>query len=114
MGCDGFQSAVEEEKCGTLGEGGTVWELAAASLHNDVLLHLRRMSRASVSLHLILTMIRSWEALRAPEVAKWQQKYRVGWDATDGRIGGAERIVWETLLEMENQLPGSRKTTKEL
>ena len=26
--------------------------------------------------------------MRAPEVAKWQQKYRVDWDATDGRNGG--------------------------
>ena len=36
-------------------------------------------------------------------MAKWQQKYRVEWDATDGRSGGAERTVGrrETLLEME-------------
>ena len=40
------------------------------------------------------TMIR-WEALRAPEVAQWQCKYRIEWDATDGRNGGAERTVWE-------------------
>ena len=33
------------------------------------------------------TMIRWWEALRALEVAKWQQKCRVDWDATDGRHG---------------------------
>ena len=31
---------------------------------------------------LMPTMIRWWEA---PEVAKWQQKYRMDWDATDGR-----------------------------
>ena len=30
---------------------------------------------------LMPTLIRWWEALRAPEVAKWQQKYRVDWDA---------------------------------
>ena len=41
------------------------------------------------------TLIRWWEALRAPEVAKWQQKYRVDWDATDGRNGGAQQTVWE-------------------
>ena len=41
------------------------------------------------------------EALRAPEVAKCQQKYRVDWDATDGRYGGAQQTVWEILLEME-------------
>ena len=29
-----------------------------------------------------------WEALRALEVAKWQRKYRVDWDAIDGRNGG--------------------------
>ena len=39
--------------------------------------------------------------MRAPEVAKWQQKDRVDWDATDGRNGGAQRTVWEVLMEME-------------
>ena len=33
---------------------------------------------------LMPTLIFWWEALTAPEVAKWQQKYRVDWDATDG------------------------------
>ena len=33
-------------------------------------------------------------------MAKWQQKYRVDWDATDGRNGRAQQ-VWEILLEME-------------
>ena len=46
---------------------------------------------------LMPTLIRWWEALRAPEVAKWQQKYRVDWDATDGRNGGAQQTVWEIL-----------------
>ena len=32
---------------------------------------------------------------------KWQQKYRVDWDATDGRNGGAQRTLWEVLMEME-------------
>ena len=50
---------------------------------------------------LMSTLIRWWEALRAPEVAKWQQKYRVDWDATDGRNGGAQRTVWEVLMDME-------------
>ena len=43
-------------------------------------------------------LIRWWEALRAPEVAKWQQKYRVDWDATDGRNGDAQQTVWEISL----------------
>ena len=50
---------------------------------------------------LVPTLIRWWKALRAPEVAKWQQKYRVDWDATDRRNGGAQRIVWEVLMDME-------------
>ena len=50
---------------------------------------------------LLPTLIRWWEALRAPEVAKWQQKYRVDWYATDGRNGGAQRTVWEVWMEME-------------
>ena len=48
---------------------------------------------------LMLTLIRWWEALRAPEVAKSQQKYRVAWDATDGRYGGAQQTVREFVLE---------------
>ena len=32
---------------------------------------------------LMPTMIRWWEALRAQEVAKWRQEYRIHWDATD-------------------------------
>ena len=47
------------------------------------------------------TVIRWWEALRAPEVTKLQQKCRVDWDATDGRNGGAQRTVWELLMEMK-------------
>ena len=50
---------------------------------------------------LMLTLIRWCEAVRALEVAKWQQRYRIGWDATDGRNGGAQRTVWEILMEME-------------
>ena len=37
-------------------------------------------------------------------MAKWQQKYRVDWDASDGRNGrngGAQQAVWEILMEME-------------
>ena len=47
------------------------------------------------------TLIRWWEDLRAPEEAKWQQKKRVDWDATDGRNGEAQRTAWEILMEME-------------
>ena len=47
------------------------------------------------------TLIRWWEALRVPEVAKWEQKYCADWDATDGRNGEAQRTVWEVLMEME-------------
>ena len=47
------------------------------------------------------TLIRWLETVRAPEVAEWQQKYPVDWDATDGRNGGTKQTVWEILLEME-------------
>ena len=49
---------------------------------------------------LLPTLIRWREALGAPEVAKWQQKYHVEWDATDGRNGGVQRTVWEVLMDM--------------
>ena len=41
-------------------------------------------------------------------MAKWWQKYRVDWDATDGRNGGAQRTVWGILMEME-RLSGRAK-----
>ena len=50
---------------------------------------------------LMPVMVRWWEAMRAPEIAKWQHKYRFESGTIDGRNGGAERAVWETLLEME-------------
>ena len=42
---------------------------------------------------LMPTLIRWWEALRAPEVAKWQMKYRVHWNLADDRNGGAQQRV---------------------
>ena len=50
---------------------------------------------------LMPTLIRWWEALRVPEVANCQQKHRVEWDATEGQNGGAQRKMWEVLMEME-------------
>ena len=49
---------------------------------------------------LMPTMTRWWKAQRPPELAKWQQKYRIHWGAIDGRKGRAQRTVWAMLLEM--------------
>ena len=51
---------------------------------------------------LLSTMIGRWECLRA-------QRHRVGWDVTDGRNGGADRTMWETLPEMERLVYGFLK-----
>ena len=83
------------------GKGGTKWKVAATSMHYDVLLDSEKNVTSERPLVLVPTLIRWWEALRAPEVAKWQKKYRVYWDATDGRNGGAQQTVWEILIEME-------------
>ena len=34
-------------------------------------------------------------------MAKWQQRYRIDWDANDGRNGGAQRTFCKILTEME-------------
>ena len=34
-------------------------------------------------------------------MAKWRERCRVEWDAIEGRNGGAQRTVWEILMEME-------------
>ena len=52
-----------------------------------------RWPQQASHLRLCHTMIRWLEALRAPEVSKWQHKSRIEWDATDGRKVGAERSV---------------------
>ena len=95
----------QEDKCwnGIPGEGGAVWEMGAASLHNDFFKKPKNVTSES-PIAPMRAMVRWWEALRAPEVATWHHTYRVeGGEegATDGRNGGAESTVWETLLEME-------------
>ena len=72
--------------------------MAAASLHN-VLIPKNVTSERPIAL--MPTLIRWWEALRVPEVANCQQKHRVEWDATEVQNGGAQRTVWEVLMEME-------------
>ena len=85
---------------GTLGEGGAEWEMAAASLYDDVLLIPKNAASVKPTA-LVPTLIRWWEAMRAPKVAKWQQKYRIYWDATDGRNGGAQRQDTDAHLHEE-------------
>ena len=53
------------------------------------------------SIALMSTTIRWWEVLRTSEVTKKKNEYRLEWDVTDGRTGGAQRIVWEIMMEME-------------
>ena len=70
------------------------------TVHDDVVLVPKNVT-GERCIALLITMVRWWEWLRAPEVVKWQQRHHVRWDAADNRNGGAERTVWETLLEME-------------
>ena len=62
---------------------------------------------------LMPAMVRWWEALRAPEIAKWQHKYRFEWDTIDGRNGGAERAVWRLCLRWKDSLTMQVKDIKE-
>ena len=50
-----------------------MWKVAATSLHNDVLLNAEEChEREAKWAH--ATLVFWWEALRATEVAKWQQR----------------------------------------
>ena len=62
---------------------------------------------------LMPTLIRWWEALRAPEVAQRQQKYRVDWDAADGRNGGAQQTVWKNEWKWKGFIAKRKKRIKE-
>ena len=56
---------------------------------------------------LVLTLTRWWEVLRAPEVATRQYNRRIGWDARDGRNGGARRtVLGNSVGDGEVQLSG--------
>ena len=85
-----FDERNMQRNCGVAGNGGTKWKMAAASLRNDVLFLIPNTVTCERPIALMLTLIPWWEALRAHEVAKWQQKYHVDWDGTDGRNGGAQ------------------------
>ena len=83
------------------GRGGE-WKMAATQQACTTMFFLIRKNVTSERpIALMPTLIRWWEALKAPEVAKWQMKYRVDWDGIDGRNGGAQETVWEILMNME-------------
>ena len=67
--------------------------MAAASLYDDVLFDQKNITSERPAV-LVLK--------KAPEVANWHQRHRIEWDAIDGRNGGAQRTVWEMLMEMES------------
>ena len=96
----GFDERNKRKSGGILGEGGAVWKMAAASLHDDVLLDSEeRHERAPPCAYAYDdSLVGSAASARgygiAAQVSCW-------WDATGGRNGGAERTVWGTVLEME-------------
>ena len=75
-----------------------MWERAATSLHDDVFLIPKNVT-SERSIALLPTLIRWWEWLRCQDGRKGI--VLGGTPLTDGRNGGAEPSVWETLLEME-------------
>ena len=109
VGCDGFHSKVPldltKETRGEIVEflekveQNRKWPQQACT---TMFFLIPKNVKSERPIAFVLTLIRWWEALRAPEVAEWQLKYRVEWDATDGRNGGAQQTVWEILMEMES------------
>ena len=108
IGCDGFHpkhhldltKETMREVVEFLESVEQSWKMTATSRYHDFLLILKNVTSEG-PITLMPTLIRWWEAVRALEVAKWRQKYRVDWDATDGRNGGAQRTVSEFLMEVE-------------
>ena len=108
VGCDGFHAKVPlVETTETKGESVEFLEKVEQSgkwpqqACTTMFFLIPKNVTSERPIALMPTLIRCWEAMRAPEVAKWQQKYRVEWDAIDGRNGRAQRTVWEVLMEME-------------
>ena len=55
------------------------------------------------------TLVRWCEALRAAEVANWQQKHRVDWDATDGPSKQCGKFCWRWKDAITVQAKENRK-----
>ena len=97
VGCDGFHPKVpvdlsKETRGEVVGflekvEQSGTWPQQACT---TMFFLLPKNVTSERPIALMPTLIRWWEALRAPDVAKWQQKYRVDSDATSGRNGGEE------------------------
>ena len=62
---------------------------------NPISHRLGSLSRASTPLRFCPLWIGGGRWLRELEVKRWQERHQVGWDATDVRIGGTERIAWK-------------------
>ena len=71
-----------------------MWEMAATSLHNDFLLDSERAAHRADACD--DSLVASSEGAAGGEM---EDKYRIDWEATDGRNGGAKRTVRETLVE---------------
>ena len=93
VGCDRFHPKVfldltkeTRRNCGILGEGGAAWQVAAASVHNDVLLDSEECytSKADCAHANVDSLVGSSESARS---------YRVDWDTTDGWNRGTQRTV---------------------
>ena len=106
LGCDGFHPKVlwtcqkkrEEKSWSSWKRWSEKWPQQACT---TLFFLIPKNVTNERPIALVPTLMRRWEALRAPEVARWQQKYRVDWNATDGRNGGGQQTVWEMLMEME-------------
>ena len=93
----GLDARNKRRNRGSLGEGGTKPQQACTT----IFFLIPKNVTSEMPIAPMPTLIRWREALTTPEVENWQQKYRVDWDATDGRDGGAQQTVWEILMEME-------------
>ena len=108
MGCDGFHPKVSVDLTKEIRiEVVELWEKEEHSgkwpqqARTTTYFLIPKNATSERPIALVPTLIRWWEAMRAPEVAKWQQRFRIDCDAADGRNGGAQRTVWEMLMEME-------------
>ena len=84
-GCDGKETSKEVVEFLDKVEQSGKWPKQACTTMSFLIPKTVTSERSIV---LVLTMIRWCEALRAPEVTKWQHTHRIDWDASDGRNGG--------------------------
>ena len=109
VGCDGFHLKVSldltKEKRGEVEFLGEVEQCGRSPQQacTRMFFVIPKYVTSERPIALMPAMICWWKPCERQRLQNANKKYRIEWYAADGRNGGAERTVWETLLGMRKR-----------